>query len=115
MPNDDMLAHYSAALDEIYRLRTALAYEAQVAQVHLDYATFPKSRRKHAEAQVERMMQAATGKAEQAYADTSPASLKHVRRESGIPDTLTRFEWEARELSPSEQRYLMFLRNTKSA
>ena len=41
------LANYTAALDEIYALRRALAYEARVTEAHYEgYKTFPKSRRK---------------------------------------------------------------------
>lgn len=105
----DMLAHYSAALDEIYRLRQALAYEASVLAVHLGYASFPKSRRGHAENQVERMRQAARGATLEAYHDTSHLSLGHAAREAGVPKTLTRGEWERRygskELCPKEPWY----------
>lgn len=93
--DNDMLNHYMDALDEVYRLRTALAYEAQVLQVHLSYATFPKTRRVHAEDQVGRMLAAARGQAEATYAGTSSNSLEHVRREAGM-GKLTRSQWEAR-------------------
>lgn len=51
----------STAVDEIYTLRSLLAYEADVLSSHLSYKTFPKSRREHAERQVERMRAAAAG------------------------------------------------------
>lgn len=54
---------YSAALDEIFRLRALMAYEARALNAHLSYKTFPKSRRSIAEAQVERMKAAARGQA----------------------------------------------------
>ena len=96
-----MLDHYSRALDEIYRLRTALAYEAQVNRAHLGYKTFPKSRRYVAEHQIERMVASAQGQAERAYAETSSSSLSHVRREAGI-ETLTRHQWETNTGSKPE-------------
>lgn len=65
----------SAALDEIFRLRRALSYEARVVEAHYElYKTFPKSRRKIAEEQVARMQQAVTNSA-LAYAGTSHLSL----------------------------------------
>ena len=91
---DDLLAHYSDALTEIYELRAALAYEAQVLKAHLDYKSFPKSRRKYAEEQIERMKQAAAGKAKVAYAGTS--FLKQSLRWAGASETLTRWQWEHR-------------------
>jgi hypothetical protein len=73
MQNHDLL---SAALDEIFRLRRALSYEAAVVEAHYaGYKTFPKSRRKIAEQQVARMRQAAT-QSLVAYAGTPRASLK---------------------------------------
>ena len=92
----DMLAHYSAALDEIYRLRQLLAYEARVVEATLDYKSFPKSRRAAHEAQVERMRFAARGNAEDEVGNLSHLSLRACMREAGMPDTLTRSQWEAR-------------------
>lgn len=90
----DMLAHYSAALDEIRRLRQALAYEAAVTAAHLNYATFPKSRRAIAAGQVERMRAAARGETRTAYADVSHLSLRHALGQADAPTTLTRSQWE---------------------
>jgi hypothetical protein len=92
--NDDELAHYSAALDEIYRLRTALAYEADVIAAHLNLATFPKSRRAVAEKQIERMRSAACGNTKDMYADTPSWSLEAARESAGM-GLLTRGTWEA--------------------
>lgn len=91
---DEEMAHYSAALDEIYRLRTALAYEASVVDVHLGYKTFPKSRRFFAEQQVERMREAARGDAD-SHRHLAPPTLGHARRAAGM-DGLTRHQWESR-------------------
>lgn len=90
------LADYSRAIDEIFRLRRALAYEAGVVAAHLGYATFPKSRRAVAEGQIERMRAAARGEAEVAYAGTSHLSLRHAMNEAGASQTLTCGQWEER-------------------
>ncbi|QKW15428.1 hypothetical protein [Verrucosispora sp. NA02020] len=87
------LAHYSAALDEIHRLRAVLAYEAAVTAAHLGYATFPKSRREAAENQVERMRSAARGEPA-SHGSVSHMSLRHGLREAGASETLTRWQWE---------------------
>lgn len=108
-PQQDILFHYSAALDEIHRLRTALAYEARVIESHLEYKTFPQSRRFVAVHQVARMLASAQGSTAQAYAETSESSLRHVRSEVGI-ETLTRSEWEAREVSDRVRRCRDLLR-----
>ncbi|MFF0822454.1 hypothetical protein ACFYUR_18995 [Micromonospora haikouensis] len=87
------LADYSRALDEIHRLRAALAYEAGVTAAHLSYATFPKSRRAFAEEQVQRMRAAARGEANSAYT-ISGWRMQAALRDAGASVTLTRWEWE---------------------
>lgn len=96
----EMLAHYGAALDEIYRLRRALAYEAAVLKVHLDYKTFPKTRREVAEGQIRRMQDSARGKSQRAYGGTNTASLAVALSEAGAPQSLTRHAWEHRSDAP---------------
>lgn len=92
-----MLDHYSAALDEIYELRRALAYEARVVEAHYeDFKTFPKSRRRIAEEQVQRMRKAASGHAELAYAGTPHYSLDASAKEA-MPNGLSRGQWEAEQ------------------
>lgn len=103
MSDDDNtvpLALYSAALDEIWNLRRAMAYEALVAQAHGEYKTFPKSRRASLDAQVERMRESARGRVEVAYADRSYRSMDHATREAGAPLALTRSSWEAERPAP---------------
>lgn len=90
----DMLAHYSAALDEIFRLRTALAYEAGVLEAHLGLATFPKSRREIAEGQIERMREAARTSGGLPYAEVASWALEQAREQAGMT-VLTRGTWEA--------------------
>ena len=92
--NDAELAHYSAALDEIYRLRAALAYETEVLSAHLDYKTFPKSRRGYAEAQVVRMRAAAQGD-QASHLDISGFVMRAASKEAGV-GSLTREQWENR-------------------
>ena len=91
--NDTELTHYNAALDEIYLLRVALAYEAEVLNAHLDYKTFPKSRRVFAERQIARMRAAASGRAQTEYDEVPDRSLEISKRRLGIT-TFTREQWE---------------------
>ncbi len=76
---------YTDALREIYRLRTALAYEAHVLSKHLELATFPKSRRVSARAQVMRMQQCALGDSVVAYDDVEEYWLDLARDGLGLP------------------------------
>lgn len=93
--HDEMLRHYSAALDEIYRLRAALAYEARVIGGHLLLAGFPKSRREIAEQQIERMRTAVRGRTRWAYDGVmSAGAAEGLLRAAGASPTLTRTEWE---------------------
>lgn len=94
MPEPTM-EDYSRALDEIYSLRSALAYEAEVLALHLEYASFPKSRRRFAEAQLYRMRNAARGRAEFAYREVKRRNLQLALIAAGAKETLTRSEWEA--------------------
>jgi hypothetical protein len=115
MTNDDMLFHYSAALDEIYRLRQALAIEARSTEAHLQFKTFPKSQRPYAERQIARMRAAARGEATQAYQDFDSVRSENALRAAGADVSLSRHQWEARELTDADRRYLTFLRNTEPA
>lgn len=85
--------HYSRALDEIYRLRAALAREAQVVETCLDFATLPVTVRKFMEKQVPRMRAAARGEQE-AYADMNITRTKAALASAGASETLTRVAWE---------------------
>ena len=94
---EEELAHYSAALDEIFRLRRALAFEADVVLAHTDYQTFPKTRRRFAEEQVHRMRQAARGDGQLAYAGHSYLDFDGAMHRAGAEHSLTRDQWEARD------------------
>jgi hypothetical protein len=92
----DMLAHYSAALDEIFRLRRALAYEAGVSLAGLSFKTFPRSLREVVKRQAQRMRSAARGTAYDAYSDVTGWAMEGAMREAAAPDHLTRTQWEER-------------------
>ena len=90
------LAHYSEALDEIYRLRMALAYEAQQLNELLvqSHSALSNARRSAVYEAMLRMRAAARGSAQHVYDETRtlpPAKLI----EHHIPFTLTRTEWES--------------------
>jgi hypothetical protein len=92
-----MLTHYSAALDEIYQLRVAAAYEAAVtANTLLGYASLPAGARRRIEGQYGRLARAARGEATAAYKDVPSLSKQEVLRAAGAPMALTRGSWEAR-------------------
>lgn len=93
-PDAVALADYSAALDEIYALRAALAVEARIIEAHLLLRSFPKSRREVAGKQVTRMRVAAKRGAGRAYADM-PQRYAELKRLGA--KTLTRTQWESRD------------------
>lgn len=94
-----LLEFYSAALDEIYALRTVLAAQADIVEAHLSLRSFPKSRRQVAEEQVEGMRQAARGAWRSVYATIRRP--KNVLAHAGASETLTRWEWERQRLAGS--------------
>lgn len=82
----------SATLDEICRLRRAMAYEARVVEAHYEgYKTFPKTRRGIAEEQVARMRLAIKSPL-LAYAETSSQSLRREAEAQGF-HFLTASSW----------------------
>lgn len=91
---DDFL-RYSEALDEIWRLRRILAHEAYVLEEHLTLKTFPKSRREHAEAQVDRMRASARGEAKDVQNHLDPRALNLAMRIAGAEQTLTAAQFQA--------------------
>lgn len=92
------MSSYSAAIDEVYRLRRALAHEADVTNTYLGYKGFPKSRRKVAADSIEQMKASARGESTVAYAGTSYLSLKHAMREAEAPALLTVAQFESEKL-----------------
>lgn len=94
MPSDAVpLSELSAALDEIYRLRSLLAYEADVLAVHADYSRFPKSRKGVVAASLGRMRLAARGGSGAAIAGISWRSLAASRLMAGAAESLTVQSW----------------------
>lgn len=81
----------SAAIDEIYFLRAVIADEAGIIEAHLDYKTFPKTRRKIADEQIARMKRIAGGEMYAASRDRFDQSL--ALRRIGVPDLLTNYQW----------------------
>lgn len=85
------ISDLSIAVDEIYFLRALLADEADVLEAHLDYKTFPKTRRKYAEEQLDRMRRAAKGEMYAAARERFDAPMAF--RRLGVKETLTNHDW----------------------
>lgn len=91
---DAMLGHYSRALDELWRMRVAAAYEAYVvAENVLEYATLPKAARQELTGLRHRAAAAARGETAAAY-KLSTEWQARVMDDAGAPATLTRAQWE---------------------
>jgi hypothetical protein len=90
--HDDLgISDLSNAINEIYFLRAIVADEADIIAAHLDYKTFPKTRRSVAEAQVERLRRIARG-------ELYPAARERFNpdralRGAGAEDCLTNDMW----------------------
>lgn len=91
-----MLKLYGLALDEVYRLRALMAYEAEVTAAHLTLKGFPKSRRDIAVHQITRMRDAARGHSRHVMMNevSMYTSFQRVLRQAGAKPTLTRWEFE---------------------
>lgn len=88
------VSEVSDLLDEVFRLRRALAYEARVVEAQtLDLKALGKGRRGHLEDCIERMQLAALGDSELAYAGTSSGSLRGAVKRLRAKETLTRWNW----------------------
>lgn len=89
--------HYTAALTEIYMLRSLLAFEIQTIKKYVQFKTFPKSARQMAAIQMARMRRAARG-------DVLPVYQAHNMRPAllatGASETLTNHEWERNRGKP---------------
>lgn len=88
------MADMTRALDEIYLLRAALAYEARTVENHLTRATFPAGRRKVAEDQVARMQAAARGEAHTAYVGVKAGDLQRHLKQAGASGLLSYPTWK---------------------
>jgi hypothetical protein len=99
------IGEVSDLLDEVFRLRRALAYESQVVEAQtLDLKSLGKSRRGHLEDCIERMQLAALGDSELAYAGTSSHSLRHAVQNLKAKETLTRWNWRNWRAEAPEER-----------
>lgn len=99
--DDRGISDLSIAVDEIYFLRSMLADEAQILAAHLGYKTFPKSRRRFAEAQVERMKRAAAG--EMWSCARAGFNQSRALNLAGVDIGLTNHKWaEQRGLAPAK-------------
>lgn len=96
------LSALSAAVDEIYFLRAILADEAAIIEAHLGYKTFPKTRRKYAEEQVQRLRRIARG--ELYSASRKDFNQKRALRTADAEECLTNAQWAAqRGLTAADQ------------
>lgn len=104
---DDMLPHYSAALDEIFRMRKAAAYEARTLAGILVYKSLPAAVRLRLERQHARLVAVARGEVLEAYEQegVTNAGWQEVMRRSGMPMTLTRWQWEHRNEDPDNNSH----------
>lgn len=93
--DENMLAHYMRALDEIHRLRQAAALEAAVIAAQCEYSSMPKRAAGHLREAAQRLLGAARGSTEAAYADISSHSMRRAMTLSKMSMTLTRGAWEA--------------------
>lgn len=91
------MEYYFAALDEIWMLRRALAYEATVVEAQTSgVSQLGKGRTEHLRKSVQRMRATARGEGRVAYAGTSSLSLDHAARRAEMDSLLmTRAMWEA--------------------
>jgi hypothetical protein len=88
---DEELAHYSAALDEVWRLREALAIEAAVIERRLGPAA-DNGRWTPAKEQITRMREAAQGDTK-SHRSFAGEARRHARDAAGMQG-LTRWQWE---------------------
>jgi hypothetical protein len=91
--DDQGISDLSVAVDEIYALRVMLADEAAILEAHLEYKTFPKSRRVFAEQQIERMRTAARGDYKEAARPNKIPNSQWTLKNIGAKPTLTNHEW----------------------
>lgn len=98
--NEETFEHYMDALDEIHRLRKALAYEAELLEEHMKLKKFPNSRRPIAIQQVERM-RGALDSSQKAYDSVSGEAYAALCKLSPEVHILTRRQWEMRNKAGS--------------
>lgn len=92
--NDEETRAYSAALDELFRLRLLVAMYADHTEADLTYRTYPKSRRPIVEERVKGLRAAARGETSGVLAGKDGNRLKRSLQDAGGNPTLTRWQWE---------------------
>lgn len=95
--DEEMIGHYSAALDEIRRLRSLAAYEAAALEKVLDMATLPRTANRHLRKLRERLLDVACGRADVTLAEVSATDRRAALVAAGAPPGLTRHQWEERD------------------
>jgi hypothetical protein len=85
---------YSAAIDEIYMLRAALAMEARLMESAMGYRTVPKILCDKFKNAVIRARAAATGRVYETYSAYPVAARHQALRLAGARTSLTRHEFE---------------------
>jgi hypothetical protein len=86
---------YEKAVASVLALRRAAAYERRLISAPLGYLSFPKSRINVVEEQAGRLMLAAQGHAEVAYAGVHSSALRSAMTTAGANTVFTRAEFEA--------------------
>jgi hypothetical protein len=91
----ELAQHYQRALEEVFVLRRALAFEAAQLENHLTATSLRPARvRQEMQRQVRRMTWAVQGGATAAYDTVTPQQLRDAMHEAAMPATLTREQWE---------------------
>lgn len=85
---------YSAALDEIYRLRVALAMEARTMESIMTYRTVPKTLVDKFKLAIVRCRAAARGNVAETYAPYPSETKKYALKLAGASPSVTRHEFE---------------------
>ncbi|WIE80843.1 hypothetical protein [Curtobacterium sp. MCSS17_016] len=93
LPESKPSRAYSEAITELYSLRGWFAIEALLIDEHLAMKSFPKSRRKYAEDQRDRLAALAAGK--RVHYGVNRHSLDGALRQAGAEPTLSRAAWES--------------------
>lgn len=95
------LDELSRALDEVYRLRTAMAVEAVFLAGHLDYSTLPKTRRQVIEEQLARLRAASRGD-RTSHREFDDRQQREARDQAGMDHLLTRYMFSQEGIADAE-------------
>ena len=94
--SDETIHLVSELLDEVYRLRKAMAYEALKTQEVLKLKTLPETARRYIRTQLLRFIGAANGKASliYSYSAVNREMWDRALQEAGAEPSLTRAQFE---------------------